>query len=113
MNNYYLKTIIFFTYPFISQLSLNSEPCFPNDPKGVNTESLCLESFIIHQAKPTIFMREGRVSSGYYGPELSPIIPGISLNINKSEDGYITEIINTNGKQTIKTNTGKTWELSQ
>ena len=58
-------------------------------------------------------MREGRVSSGYYGPELSPNIPGISLNINKSENGYITEIINTNGKQTIKTNTGKTWELSQ
>ena len=101
-----------FVYTFISQLPINSKPCYPNDPSGVNSESFCLESLIHHQAEPNIFMRQGTISSGYYGPKISPIIPGIKLNINQSQDGYITEIKNLNGTQTIKSSTGKTWELS-
>ena len=99
-------------YSFLFQLSLYSKPCFPNDPNGINSDTLCLESFIIHQAQPNTIMRTGTVTEGYTGAAISPILPGKKLNINQGKDGFITEISNINGIKTIKSSTGKKWEIS-
>tara|TARA_B100000945_G_C20234108_1_gene526744 strand:- start:128 stop:484 length:357 start_codon:yes stop_codon:yes gene_type:complete len=111
-NLIYIKYIFLISFSPLLQLSLNSEPCFPNDPNGINSDSLCLNNFILHQVKPNTIMRTGTVTEGYTGAAISPILPGTKLNINKGKDGFITEISNVNGKQIIKSSTGRIWETS-
>jgi hypothetical protein len=104
-----------------NQLPLKAEPCGPSDPEGLNPDGLCLVYPTHGMTLGSTSFREGYANEGYYGRSVgpglagSPIIPnhqpGAPIDSRKGENGYWSGIEASQGRTTVRMNTGKEWNL--
>ena len=108
MNYFHVLIILLCASTFAPSFVL-SEECMPNDPGGVNENTLCIRHYISIIKKKNIDYGSGVYA--HYGAEVDPLKPGIGTPFNDQkleENEFYTSVSvgdNSNGIR-VETNKG-------
>ena len=102
--------LVCFVFDLVFSLTSNSQNCAPNNPKGLNSSTICFTFVNTIQNHP--HLRTGHAFKGFTGRPVSPFEPGKSLIDTPIDSDYFTEIHTNDSKSvTIRSNKGKTWTI--
>ena len=103
---------------------LQASPCTPTDPDGVNPGNLCLAYPTHGMSLDSNTFRQGFASEGYFGAATGPRQPGTPIQsghipgtvmdpirADRRSAGYWSSIEASDGRTTVRTNTGREWTM--